>query len=758
MPSDVLARRPARAALLLQALLLLGCGGETLGAGPDGPPVAAISEPGPGVTYRAGTSLGYSGGGTDAGGAAIPGSRLSWWAEFHHDTHTHPFLAPTPGSVGTLEIPDQGETSANVFYRLYLRVEDAAGRSDTAVRDILPEKGTFRVVTSPAGLQVLLDGQPRATPLQVEGVVGIRRTLGVASPQSRSGVAYAFNSWSSGKPAEHVVVTPASAEEFVANFSASGAANLPPTVALAEPAGSPVVGNPVTLAASASDSDGHVVSVSFFDGTTLIGTDGTSPFAATWTPSAAGPRTLTARATDEDGAVTTSPGVAVTVQDQGGSDTQPPTVRFLQPADSATGLGTLAVSVDATDNLGVAGVEFELDGTPVGPEDTAAPWGFSLPRAAAYTGGQHEVRARARDAAGNRSPWVKVTFTLASASDLPQGFVRELVTDGLTARVTAIAFAPDGRMFVALQNGRIEIISGGVRLGTPFVDLDVNSAGERGLIGLTLDPAFSSNGRVYVHYTTDAGGTHNRISRLTASGNISAGETVLVNLPALSSASNHNGGALAFGADGKLYVGVGDNGNTTAAQSTSSVLGKLLRFNADGTIPTDNPFYGQVSGLARAIWGLGLRNPFTFAFDPATATLFINDVGGTEWEEVNVGVRGGNYGWPGYEGPAAALGPTSPRYAYWHGNDFVPGFAIVGGAFYRPATQRFPSDYAGDYFFGDYVSGQVHRMDPARGDVVGAFARGFPELTALAVGPDGALYVGADAGSGTGVHRIRYAN
>ncbi len=757
MPFVPSPRRSHPSTLLVPALCLFACGGDA-GAGPDGPPVAQISAPATGASYRAGTSVAYAGGGTDAAGSAVPANRVSWWADFHHDTHTHPFLPPTPGLGGTLAIPDQGETSANVFYRLYLRVEDAAGRADTAVRDILPEKGTFRIVTSPAGLEVLLDGQPRATPLEVEGVVGIRRTLGVSSPQSRSGVLYSFGSWSSGKPAEHVIVTPEAPTEFVANFNASGAANLPPTVALVAPAAPLVVGTKVELGASAADADGHVVSVSFFDGTTLIGSDGAAPFAIDWTPAAAGTRSLTARATDEDGAVTTSPGVSVTVQDQGGTDTQPPTIRFLQPADSATGLGTLAVSVEATDNVGVAGVEFELDGTPVGPEDTTAPWGFSLPSVGVHTGGQHEVRARARDAAGNRSPWVKVTFTLASAADLPQGFVRETVTEGLPARVTALAFAPDGRMFVALQNGRIEIISGGVRLGTPFADLDVNSTGERGLIGLALDPAFGSNGRVYVHYTTDEGGTHNRISRLTASGNTSSGETVLVNLPALSSASNHNGGAIGFGGDGKLYVGVGDNTNTTASQNTSSVLGKLLRFNPDGTIPTDNPFYGQVSGLARAIWGLGLRNPFTFAFDPGTGALFINDVGGSRWEEINVGVRGGNYGWPGYEGPASQLGPTSPRYAYWHGNDFVPGYAIVGGAFYRPATQRSPADFAGDYFFGDYVSGLIHRLDPAHGDVVGAFARGFEGLTALAVGPDGALYVGAEAASGNGVYRIRYAN
>lgn len=757
MWSDFRPHRSRPASLLVPAILLLGCGGDS-GAGPDGPPVAQISEPGTDASYRAGTSVAYAGSGTDAAGSSVPANRVTWWADFHHDTHTHPFLPPTMGLGGTLDIPDEGETSANVFYRLYLRVEDAAGRADTAVRDILPEKGTFRIVTTPAGLEVLLDGQPRGTPLEVEGVVGIRRTLGIASPQSRSGVLYSFGSWSTGKPAEHVIVTPETATEFVANFNASGAANQPPTVALAAPAAPVVVGNSVELGANASDADGHVASVSFFDGGALIGTDGTAPFEVEWTPVAAGSRTLTARATDEDGAVTTSAGVSVTVQDQGGNDTQPPTIRFLQPADSTAGLDALTVVVEASDNRAVVGVQFELDGTPVGPEDTSAPWGFSIPSDEGFTGGQHEVRARARDAAGNRSPWAKVTFSFSTSAGLPKGFVREVVEDGFTARITALAFAPDGRIFVALQDGRVEIISGDTRLATPFVDLEVDQDGERGLIGLALDPAFSSNGRVYVHYTTLEGGAHNRISRLTANGNVAGSEVVLVDLPPLSHASNHNGGALAFGPDGKLYVGVGDNANSSRSPDITSVFGKLLRFNPDGTIPADNPYYGQVSGLARAVWARGLRNPFTFAFDPPTGHLFINDVGAQSWEEINTGVSGGNYGWPAEEGPSDAPGVISPRYAYPHGGRFVGGYAIVGGGFYRPTTMRFPSEYAGDYFFADYVTGEIHRLDPAAGNVVGAFAKWFQGITALGVGRDGALYVGAQAPNGRGLHRIRYVD
>ena len=726
-------------------------------ASPDGPPSARITAPEPESLYRAGTSVAYAGEAADAAGGAVPAHRLTWWVDFHHDTHTHPFLPPTGGREGILVIPDEGETDPDVFYRIYLRAEDAEGRADTAIQDLQPLKGSFRVASAPPGLVVLLDGQPHPTPLEVEGVVGIRRRLGVASPQSVGGRDYVFGSWSNGGAPEQVVAVPEVEAEFFANFNAEGVSNLPPTVALGAPPPGLEVGQPVTLRATASDADGEVTSVSFLDGTTLIRTDATAPFEASWTPATAGTRVLVARATDDDGAVGTSEGVSVTVDDRDGQDTEPPEVRIVQPPDSTRGLAAITVVAEATDNEGVVGVEFRLDGAPVGPEDTAAPWGFTVP-GAAYTSGQHEVRARARDAAGNRSAWAKVTLSLAGTAGLPGGFVRELVEDGFSARITALAFAPDGRIFVALQNGRIEIVSAGARLATPFADLTVDDDGERGLIGLALDPAFAANGRVYVHYTTPAGGAHNRISRLTASGNVATAEAVLVNLPALSNASNHNGGALAFGPDGKLFVGVGDNAHSAHSPDLGSVFGKLLRFNPDGSIPTDNPFFAQATGLARAVWARGLRNPFTFSFDRATGLLLINDVGAAAWEEVNTGVAGGHYGWPAEEGPSTAAGVLTPRYAYPHGGNFVGGYAIVGGGFYRPATMQFPADYAGDYFFGDYVTGEIHRMDPAEGNVVGAFAQYLPELTALAVGPDGALYVGADAANGRGLYRIRYAD
>ena len=165
---------------------------------------------------------------------------------------------------------------------------------------------------------------------------------------------------------------------------------------------------------------------------------------------------------------------------------------------------------------------------------------------------------------------------------------------------------------------------------------------------MAFDPAFATNQFVYIYYTATTPALHNRISRFTANGDVAVAgsETVILDLNNLSSATNHNGGALAFGPDGKLYAAVGENANGANAQSMDNLLGKMLRINKDGTIPTDNPFFTSATGINRAIWALGLRNPFTFAFNPAGTELFINDVGQNTWEEINDGVAGANYGWP----------------------------------------------------------------------------------------------------------------
>ena len=360
-----------------------------------------------------------------------------------------------------------------------------------------------------------------------------------------------------------------------------------------------------------------------------------------------------------------------------------------------------------------------------------------------------------------RSPACRLVAVLLSlctsplaAATLPTGFAETQVASSL-ASPTAMAFAPDGRLFVAEQGGKLRVIKNGTLLPTPFLTVTVNSNGERGLLGVTFDPDFPASPYVYVYYTATTPTIHNRVSRFTASGDtaVAGSETVLLDLNTLD-AEIHNGGALHFGLDGKLYIAVGENGNAANAQTLGNLLGKILRINRDGSIPTDNPFYGTASGSNRAIWALGLRNPFTFSFKPGSSRMFINDVGLSTWEEIDDGIAGSNYGWPTTEGPTSDPRFRGPLFWYGHGPSITTeGCAITGGAFYNPATPQFPSSYTGTYFFGDYCNGWIRRYDPAT-NTASAFATNVSGEVDLRVAGDGSLYyLARDAGA---VYRVSY--
>jgi glucose/arabinose dehydrogenase len=256
----------------------------------------------------------------------------------------------------------------------------------------------------------------------------------------------------------------------------------------------------------------------------------------------------------------------------------------------------------------------------------------------------------------------------AQATTLPSGFTETRLATGLTAP-TAMEIAPDGRVFVLEQPGRVRVVKNGVLLTAPFVSIAVDASLERGLLGIAFDPAFTTNHFVYLHYTATTPAPHNRVARFTANGDlaVAGSQVVLLELPNLSSAENHNGGAIHFGRDGKLYVAVGENANPARAPQLTSVMGKILRVNADGSIPTDNPFYTQTTGQNRAIWAKGLRNPFTFAFQPGTGRMFIDDVGNLTWEEINDGVAGRDYGW----GSSMVDGDATAFYRYGSGQVVV---------------------------------------------------------------------------------------
>ena len=344
------------------------------------------------------------------------------------------------------------------------------------------------------------------------------------------------------------------------------------------------------------------------------------------------------------------------------------------------------------------------------------------------------------------------------AATVPPGFTDTQVAAGLNGPTT-MALAPDGRIFVAEQSGRLRVIKNGQLLPTPFQNLSgtVDPRGERGLLGIAFDPNFASNNYIYLYYTQKAANgvpAHNRVVRVTANGDtVQPGSgMLLLRLNNLSTAQNHNGGALTFRGDGRLYVAVGDNARPENAQSLGNLLGKVLRINKNGSVPIDNPFYNRANGMNRAIWALGLRNPYTFAVQPGTGRFYINDVGQKTWEEINPGAAGANYGWPVYEGPETASRYVPPVFAYRHGIGPQTGCAITGGAFYNPSTATFPQEFVGDYFFADFCSGWIRRYDSAT-DQATDFATGAGRPVDLDVAPDGSLlYLDRETGS---VNRIQ---
>src|SRR5437762_10248518 len=180
-----------------------------------------------------------------------------------------------------------------------------------------------------------------------------------------------------------------------------------------------------------------------------------------------------------------------------------------------------------------------------------------------------------------------LSFSVSGAT-LPSGFVETTVASGI-ASPTAMAIAPDGRIFVCSQSGALRVIKNGVLLATPFVTLSVDSVEDRGFLGVAFDPHFTLNHYIYLYYTVPGTPAHNRVIRFTANGDVvlAGSKVILLELNPLSTATNHNGGAIHFGPDDQLYIAVGDNAEGSNSQNLSHCLGKILRLNSDGTIPSD---------------------------------------------------------------------------------------------------------------------------------------------------------------------------
>lgn len=348
----------------------------------------------------------------------------------------------------------------------------------------------------------------------------------------------------------------------------------------------------------------------------------------------------------------------------------------------------------------------------------------------------------------------------------PVAIALEPVARGFV-KPTAIASPSDGsgRLFVAEKPGKVWIVAGSERLPRPFLDIEdlVRAKGnEQGLLGLAFHPAYRSNGYFFVAYTGNDGAVMVARYRVSADdpGVADRGSgAVLLEIP--KRYEDHNGGQLAFGPDGYLYIGVGDGGGKAEAernaQRRAKLLGKVLRIDVDTGgndrpygIPPDNP-YANHPEYAPEIWAYGLRNPWRFSFDRATGALYIADVGLWSSEEINVqpaGEAGGrNYGWNIVEGfecrdqerpeRCASSRLTPPVWVYHHDQ----GCAIVGGYVYRGST--IPA-LSGQYVFGDFCLGTIWGLTNA-GGIHAAAVLLETELNINSFGEDdaGELYVAA---------------
>lgn len=332
--------------------------------------------------------------------------------------------------------------------------------------------------------------------------------------------------------------------------------------------------------------------------------------------------------------------------------------------------------------------------------------------------------------------------------------------------ITAVPDTGDKRLFVVEQAGIIRIVNADKTLdATPFLDIrsKVKSGGEMGLLGLAFHPQVADNRYFFVNYIDKGQNTiiaRYAISKETGRADPSSEKILLkINQPY----PNHNGGALAFGPDGYLYIGMGDGGDAgdpdNRAQSNNDLLGKMLRINVDSgdkyDIPADNPFVAE--GGKREIWAMGLRNPWRFSFDRKTGDLYIADVGQGNWEEINfqeAGRKGSlmNYGWRCYEGAhefkmtEGCQGPNSyvqPILEYDHSEGRC---SVTGGYVYRGSEH--PA-LAGKYFYGDFCGGQLYYAGQASGiwTSVLAASTGY-KLTTFGEDSAGELYL-ADYATGT---------
>jgi glucose/arabinose dehydrogenase len=345
---------------------------------------------------------------------------------------------------------------------------------------------------------------------------------------------------------------------------------------------------------------------------------------------------------------------------------------------------------------------------------------------------------------------IGVAGATATATELPGGFQETVLVSGLGSP-TVMDWAPDGDLWIGTRWREVWILRAGQLILA--AELDGSNAGERGIAGLAVDPDYAANSHIWIYYTTPEP-ARNRLSRFTNVDDTLVDETVFYESPTLVSPI-HNGGCVVFASDGTLFVTTGDDAQgSLTAQDRHDLRGKVLRLNRDGTPAAGNPYLDGIDGHP-LVWAYGLRNPFRCSVEPETDNFFVGDVGGGAWEEINLGVAGGNFGWAMVEGPAPGglPGVVYPIHSYAH--DEPGGWAVIGGV--RAGHDDLAPGYEGDYFFADYGRHTIYRMKldasnlPLSVEEWGIDA-GLP--VHLKFGPDGALYY---AGLQTGhIRKIQY--
>jgi len=329
-----------------------------------------------------------------------------------------------------------------------------------------------------------------------------------------------------------------------------------------------------------------------------------------------------------------------------------------------------------------------------------------------------------------RSLTAALLLVLTVATTAPSQPRVEIVAGGLEVP-WALAFAPDGRLFVTERPGRIRLVKNGRLEAEPIATLPVAAAGEGGLMGLALDPAFAETGHLYTCYTAAKGRRLvNRVVRLTLRGGSAGGERVL--LDDIPGAGIHDGCRVKFGPDGRLYVTTGDAAEPRLAQRRDSLAGKILRVNPDGTVPEDNPFPGS------PVFSLGHRNPQGLAWDPS-GRLFAAEHGPSGHDEINHILAGRNYGWPEVRGQGGDTRYVEPLLESTQDTWAPSGIAFLGG-------DLFVAGLRGQRLLRVSLAPDLSRVVRVATLLSGTHGR----LRDVVVGPDGVLYVTTSNRDGRG--------